>query len=310
MTPVVEAALALWGLSGADCGLVAERENHVYAIRSGASRYALRLHRQGYRTADEIRSELDWMAVVAKAGIRVPEPVPARDGALLQTLDGLHVDVLTWLEGETLKATLPGRSDRERPQIFDALGQAMAGMHAATDAWPPPKGFTRAHWDTDGLLGETPLWNRFWDNPHLPPSEKALADCFRTTALERLEALEPDLDDGLIHADLVPDNVLVSGTDLAFIDFDDGGFGFRLFDVATALFKHRAAPDYPALEAALIEGYRRVRPLDTGELPLFFALRAATYVGWNITRMTEPGGAERNQRFISTFRHFAQDYLS
>ena len=59
-----------------------------------------------------------------------------------------------------------------------------------------------------------------------------------------------------------------------FIDFDDGGFGYRLFEVATALLKHRGAADYAALAEALIEGYRAERELDATPLPLFMALRA------------------------------------
>ena len=83
---------------------------------------------------------------------------------------------------------------------------------------------------------------------------------------------ELSLDMGLIHADLVRENVLVNGSDLYFIDFDDGGFGYRLFDVATALLKNRAEPNYADLQTALIDGYRSLRALDTTQLDLFLAL--------------------------------------
>ena len=53
------------------------------------------------------------------------------------------------------------------------------------------------------------------------------------------------------------------------IDFDDGGFGFRLFDIATALIKHRVEPDFTDLRAALIEGYHSQRTLDVGALEFF-----------------------------------------
>ena len=35
--------------------------------------------------------------------------------------------------------------------------------------------------------------------------------------------------------------------ELGLLDFDDGGFGFRVFDLATTLLKNLAEPDYPAL---------------------------------------------------------------
>jgi len=94
------------------------------------------------------------------------------------------------------------------------------------------------------------------------------------------------------------------------IDFDDGGFGFRLFDIATALLKHRHAPDYLELQASLINGYTSVRTIDLTALDLFMALRAATYVGWNITRMNEDGATGRNARFITTAKRLAAAYLA
>jgi len=39
--------------------------------------------------------------------------------------------------------------------------------------------------------------------------------------------------------------------------------------------------------------------LQQNELPLFEAIRACSYIGWNISRMDEAGGRERNVRFIA-----------
>jgi Ser/Thr protein kinase RdoA (MazF antagonist) len=126
----------------------------------------------------------------------------------------------------------------------------------------------------------------------------------------KLQELEPVLDYGLIHADLVRENVMLNEDKLQLIDFDDAGFGFRLFDLATTLLKNLTEPDYPALRSALIEGYRSVRPIDTDALDLFILLRALTYVGWIITRMDEDGSEIRNQRFIVNARALAQQLLA
>lgn len=310
MSEVVAKALALWGMEGAAHRLAAARENAVYEVQTGQSRYALRIHRQGYRSEAELQSELNWMAAACAGGISAPAPIRAKDGAYLHQIDGVSVDLLTWLSGTTLKDALPTLSPADRGTVFFDLGRDMARLHQVSDDWQPPPGFTRPRWDRDGLLGPAPLWDRFWENPDLADADRHLFETFRAAARARLDALEPSLDFGLIHADLVPDNVLVDGATLRMIDFDDGGFGYRLFDIATALLKHVAAADYPQLSARLIEGYHTVRPLDVSELDLFRALRAVTYVGWNITRQDEPGGPDRNRRFIATARNLVQAYLT
>ena len=125
----------------------------------------------------------------------------------------------------------------------------------------------------------------------------------------RLQAVETSLDYGLIHADLVRENVMRDGDTLQFIDFDDAGFGFRFFDLATTLIKNRGEPDYAELKAALIDGYRSQRPIDPDNLDLFILLRALTYVGWIITRMHEDGSTIRNGRFVRNAKELAEEFL-
>lgn len=310
MSTVVERALALWGLAGADHCLVAARENAVYRVTAGGRSHALRLHRQGYRSDRELWSELVWMDAVARGGIRVPAPIPSTTGDMLHLVDDVQVDMLTWLPGGTVAEALGQANSQERVAIFSRIGREMARLHEISDAWEPPQDFWRCAWDREGLLGDAPLWDRFWDNPALDESDHAMFAAFRVAADTALAQRQADLDYGLIHADLVSANVMIDNGRLQLIDFDDGGFGFRLFDIATALVKHMAAPDYPALQEGLLAGYMSVRPVSLDLLDLFLALRAASYVGWNISRMAEDGGVARNARFITDARHLIQVYLN
>jgi Ser/Thr protein kinase RdoA (MazF antagonist) len=300
MTGPVAQALTLWRLDGAPVSLVAERENKVYRVNAPGGPLALRLHRPGYRTAAELVSELDWMAALADRGNPVAAPVPARDGALMHEVAGVQCDMLGWLDGTPL-AQLPV-GGAERAALFARIGAGMGRLHSACDDWQPGPGFTRWAWDADGLLGEAPLWGRFWENPSLPPEDRALMERFRDRAGAELARIGDRLDYGLIHADLVGDNVLVDGETLHLIDFDDGGYGYRLFDLATALIKTVEDPDHAALRAALCEGYLPEREIDIAPLDLFLALRAVTYLGWIVPRMGEPGAEARNARFLRTSR--------
>lgn len=300
-------ALALWGLEDAQCDFVAGRENQVFRVVSGRGRFALRIKRPGYRSTQELQSELDWMAQMRRAGLQVPEPLPSVAGRLLEPVGGHLVDVVTWLDGRPMGKTREPLDLPNAPATFRALGREMAKLHAASDAWATPTTFKRCAWDADGLLGEDPLWGRFWENPTLEGDTKRLLDDFRRLA--RRELARVDLEQGLIHADLVRENVMLDGDRIAMIDFDDGGFGYRIFDVATALLKNRSEPNYSELQGALIEGYRSQRPLDTAQLDLFLALRAVTYLGWIIPRMSEPGSAARNAYFMQDAEALCRAYL-
>ncbi|NVK15129.1 MAG: phosphotransferase [Rhodobacteraceae bacterium] len=297
-------------MEGAGASLIATRENQVYRLDHSGKSYALRLHRPGYRTDAELWSELQWMNSAAEGGLRVPAPVTSPSGEFLHKAGGLQADVLTWLSGAPIGRTGGGLNTGNRTGLFFGIGREMARLHSVSDRWTPPKGFSRWSWDRKGLLGANPLWGRFWDNPGLTTEDRSLFLALRSEADAELQQLESTLDFGLIHADLVRENIMADGGKLQLIDFDDSGFGFRLFDLATTLLRNMQEADYPALRAALIAGYLSVRVIDLTALDLFLVLRSATYAGWIITRMDEPGSKGRNQRFIGTARVLARQYLA
>lgn len=307
------AALSHWGLSGSALTLLKYRENAVFRVTLDTGEPAvLRLHRPGYHDEAALASELAWMDTLRAGGLRVPAPVPTQDGRHIIALaagDGFglqHADIVSWIDGSPLGETgipLPYPAER-LAAIFFSLGVSMARLHALSDAWSPPATFHRPRWDAEGLVGDAPLWGRFWDCPGLSAADAADLTTLRQRLRARLAAVPPGtLDSGLIHADLVRENVIVdeAGDGIAMIDFDDGGSGFRMFDIATALFKNRSEPHYAEIEAGLIGGYRSVRPLAEAALetlPLFMALRGVTYVGWIGARLETPDARARMQRYV------------
>ena len=278
MTTADTAAQA-WG--GRILRVLRDRENHVLemALPSG-NRAALRLHRAGYQTPDAIRSELWWCAELANAGLPVPAALPALDGALLVALpDGRHASAIAWMDGEALGEaakpfTLP------LPQVLDAyhaLGALLSRVHQTTDQLTLPDDFARPRWDLDGLVGDAPLWGRFWEHPIASPDQRAALLRARDALRERLSG-----EIGLIHADLLRENVLVNGRSVSLIDFDDSGFGFRLHDLGTALVQTFGHPEQPQLRAALMAGYGTG---DDDMVQAFTLARALASVGWTMPRL-------------------------
>lgn len=303
-------AARLWPLKVERLTIAAQRENVVLRLTASTGQdFALRIHRDGYRSAVELASELAWMQALAQGGLTVPVPLASVNARLLEEVGGRHISLLSWMPGVPMgRSGVPLRLP-DRGAVFHEIGRTLARMHSLSDAWAPPAAFSRPHWGLDGLLGPRPLWGAFWEHPQLDPPQRRTLERARAAAAELLQRLGPTLDQGLIHADGVRENVLLDQGRVQLIDFDDCAVGFRLFDLATVLLRNRMEPDHAALQAALCEGYRSVRPLDDGLLDLFVMLRAFTYIGWIVPRMGEDGSAERSARYIATGIELAEAWL-
>ena len=288
--------------------LFMQRENVVFRVETSLGPHALRLHRPGYHAAARLQSELDLMAMLAGAGMQVPRPVATPQGGFLVSAGDRQASLLAWLPGLPMgRSGQPlAQSGPARTRLFAAIGAQMARMHHLCDAWTTPPGFDRPAWDIDGLLGEAPFWGRFWQCG--TAAEQAQLMQVRGRALALLQGAR--LDYGVIHADLVNENVLVAGPEVHFIDFDDSGFGYRLFDIATTLYKAVDEPDFAALQSALLQGYASQRPLpDLTLLPLFIVLRSLTYLGWIAARIDEPGMPAKATAYLALALRLATKYL-
>ncbi|OCJ07333.1 homoserine kinase [Rhizobium sp. AC27/96] len=307
-------AIAHWPVQAHEPVLMKYRENAVFRITLEDGQFAaLRLHRPGYHDETSLRSELHFMAALKLGGLNVPSPVATSGRQSLVRLPAhrhfaeQHADVVSWVDGTPLgQSGVPLSIPAERQvEIFFCIGRDMATMHNLADAWQPPERFRRPAWDAEGLVGEKPLWGRFWDCAGLSRDDTDALSALRGELRHALaEASGHGLDYGLIHADLVRENIFLTENEdsVAFIDFDDAGHGFRLFDLATSLLKNRNEPAYPAIEKALISGYRSRRELSDAALeilPLFMVLRSLTYIGWLAERPEIPGATERLARYVN-----------
>jgi Ser/Thr protein kinase RdoA (MazF antagonist) len=294
---IARTALPQWGLSAAGLTLVKHRENAVFKVSTdGGEHFAMRIHRQGYHSAAELQSEMLWMQALAADGIATPAIIATSSGARFAAVvveDGaatVNVSLLAWVDGNAFDHL--GRVERgvvpELQQRYRQLGALAARLHNQSERWQRPAGFVRHAWDSEGLLGESPLWGKFWLHPLLSAQQ-------RTTLLEARMVLRGLLRQlgqgedcyGLIHADFLPENILVDHDELYLIDFDDCGFGWYLFEMATSLFPKINEPYFDSLVENYVQGYRSERPFSDAHLeifPAFLLLRGMTWLGWLMTR--------------------------
>ncbi|MEM6728071.1 MAG: phosphotransferase, partial [Pseudomonadota bacterium] len=201
---------------------------------------------------------------------------------------------VSWIEGRAIGTSgqaLQG-TDADLHALYVGVGALIAALHDATDAVLTDD-IQRPAWDADALLGEEPLWGRFWENPTLTEAEAEILLRAKARAYDMLVDME-GADAGLIHADCLQENILATPAGLALLDFDDAGFGYRTYDLGTALIQHQDNPRLRLLEDALLEGYATLRtPPPLARLRFFTMLRALASCGWVISRAAGDTGLQR-----------------
>jgi len=294
LTEVAREALPEFGFpSSAPLRLVHYRENAVFRIDAPGEPHpwVMRVHRLAYRTPAEIRSELAWTTALASAGVRTAPVRPSTSGDTLAIVGarGLPeprtVTVIGWIEGVAL-------ADDDSSDAYRLVGRTSALIQRHGRSWTPPSWFTRPTWDLDGLVGPRSLWGDYADLVSLGGERRRLMDRIAGLVRRRLDAFGRGPDRfGLAHADLMPDNVLVHDGTPHVIDFDDCGYGWYLYDLATLLAIRTGDPEATRVRDAWVEGYRSVAPLPEAHLEILDTLvmaRLLLGLGWMHTRRETP----------------------
>lgn len=281
-------ALAAYPVVDPRVRLVAHGWNTTYRVDSAAGTHLLRVHRAAITGVDQIEAELAWLDALARdTALPVPRVVRRRDGAPATVLDGRVCVLLSWTPGRFLETGL-------RPAHLHQVGGLLAALHTHTDRWRLPAGVTGR-----GLYG---VDDASWRDPdQLDP---ATVDRVSTVAqgvygedsgavvhafLEHLRAVTTGLEGyGLLHGDLHQENFLFTpGSRVAAIDFDDCGFGHHAYDLAIPVAELSFRDDVAELRAALLAGYRAVRPLgDAAEAAIdsFIEMKRLQLMFWVIDR--------------------------
>jgi len=285
---MVADGLAAWDLPATTrIELLNLSENATYALsdESGGRRLVLRLHRVGYSSFAQIRSELAWIEALRSACvIATAAPVAAADGSFVQILrspsgrPARHAVVFEHLPGRE-----PDAGSGAEPW-FERLGFLTARLHGHARAWAPPPGFRRKCWDLDAMIGPQACWGDWRASAGLEDHGASVIGRALAEIRARLARYGRGPERfGLIHADLRLANLLADGTQLRIIDFDDCGFGWFMYDFATAVSFIEHEPQVPELLAAWLRGYRQFAPLlpeDLAEIPSFLVLRRVLLSAW------------------------------
>jgi Ser/Thr protein kinase RdoA (MazF antagonist) len=283
-------------------------QNATWGVQCRAGqRYALRVHAPRRHDTAAIRSELLWLEVLRAEGFVVPAPVRTVRRGLWTTASAEGVPearvctLLTWVPGRSPQRT-------RTPAVVRAIGRLMAGLHEHSSRFRIPESFVRPRWHHAGLFDRGAETGPGWDR--LTRRQERLFEAVRERAGEVMGRLGTGRSVlGLIHGDLIFENVLFRRGQACAIDFDDCGFGYFLYDLAILLDRIEMRGDYPALRAALLDSYRQVRPL-AGEHEAYLDLFVlARWVFLGVCFLSRPEFSDYAPRFMKIVEPKIERYL-
>ena len=268
-------------------GIAEGIENSNYLLQTQDSSYILTLYEK--RVArDDLPFFLGLMEHLAVHGISCPVPIRDATGEVLRELCGRPAAMVSFLKGMWPR--------RVMPKHCAALGRAMAEMHLAS------ADFTMSRPNDLSLAGWKTLFDTCRDRADeiQPGLAEEIAD-----ELVELEACWPiEIEKGIIHADLFPDNVFFLGDSLSgLIDFYFACTDILAYDVAVCLnaWCFEANGDFNITKAKrLLAAYDDVRPLRSIELTVLPILARGAALRFLLTRLHDrlfpPEGAMVRQK--------------
>ncbi len=253
-------------------GIAEGVENSNYLLLTERGPHILTLYEKRVDRAD-LPFFLGLMEHLAARRVPCPTPVAGRDGAVLRRLCGRPAAITSFLVGVWPR--------RPTPAHCAALGEALARLHLAGLDYGP----TRANALSVGSW--RPLFEKCGTaSDDVTPGLAAEIE----SELERIEAEWPrDLPQGVIHADLFPDNVFFEDGRLSgLIDFYFACNDALVYDLAVCLNAWCFESDlsFNVTKArSLLSAYRAVRPCEPREIAALPALARGAALRFLLTRL-------------------------
>lgn len=250
----------------------------IVSIPTESGRVVIKRYRDGWdlETIQHEHSILDELERISFPAVRLARPV---QGNSFVSHPGGRYAVFEFVRGRSVAGRY--MTSRGRKMLFTHMGEVLARLHDALSGFTPPFEHHLGYSSPSGSAPRDLAWHmqaveilsRFDSAQH--PDETGLIDQVRADGAaieERLVELDrilidSDLDNGLIHGDFGPHNVIFDRSGQTVVhDFELARVDWRMVDLIGGL--SRWSPD---AGRAYVEGYRRAAPggaRDLSMLPL------------------------------------------
>jgi homoserine kinase type II len=263
-------------------GIAEGVENSNFLVHTGRGYFILTLYERRVAARD-LPFFLGLMEHLAGRGITCPQPVKNRAGETLGKLAGRPAAIVTFLDGMWIRR--PGAAH------CAALGEALALLHLAG------ADFAMQRENALSVAG----WRQLYES--CGERANAVQRDLKAVLAAELELLEREwprgLPQGVIHADLFPDNVFFLGDRLSgLIDFYFACTDTLVYDVAICLNAWCFESDHSfnvTKGRALLASYAKTRPLSQPEWEKLPLLARGAALRFLLTRLVDwldvPSGA-------------------
>jgi homoserine kinase type II len=255
-------------------GIAEGVENSNFLVHTSTGNFILTLYEK--RVAeDDLPFFLGLMEHLAARGLNCPQPVKNKQGGMLGRVAGRPAAVVTFLDGMWIRRPNAGHCA--------AVGEALANLHLDGADFPMkrPNALSVENW--------RPLFE------HAGARGDSVRPGLCNEIVRELDVLEKawprGLPEGVIHADLFPDNVFFLGDRLSgLIDFYFACTDTLAYDVAVCLNAWCFEPDHAynvTKGRALLKGYGRVRALNEAERAALPMLARGAAMRFLLTRLVD-----------------------
>ncbi len=275
-------------------GIAEGVENSNFLLHTSGGYFILTLYEKRV-AAEDLPFFLGLMEHLAARGLNCPQPVKNRAGAMLGTLAGRPAAIVTFLDGMSVR--------RPSARHCAAVGSALAEFHLAG------ADFALSRRNALSVAGWRPL----------AEASASRADQVQPGLRETIAAELAWLDhnwpgglrQGVIHADLFPDNVFFLGDRLSgLIDFYFACTDTLVYDVAICLNAWCFEPDHSynmTKGRALLQGYASGRGLSADERDALPTLARGAALRFLLTRLVDwldvpPGALVKPKDPLEYFR--------
>jgi homoserine kinase type II len=256
-------------------GIAEGVENSNFLLHTSVGYFILTLYEKRVARSD-LPFFLGLMTHLASRGISCPQPLRNKSGEALSVLAGRPAAIINFLEGVWPR----------KPNVAHCagVGQALAKMHLAGADFP----MSRAN--ALSVSGWRPLFEQAASRAD--EVQRGLRD-FLGAELDHLEGniWPKDLPQGVIHADLFPDNVFFLGERVSgLIDFTFACNDLLAYDVAICLNAWCFESDcsFNVTKArAFLGAYGRERPLSQAEQNALPLLARGAALRFLLTRLVD-----------------------